>query len=86
MIKTKHDLMMIKHSRVITDPFPEHTDYKFFQAMRNKVQKFLNLNPFNLERPKHISIHEAWVIGYNKAYAEIAATLPNSEHLKGLIG
>lgn len=51
---------------VITDPYPEISQWEQFQAMRNDVSKFFYLG--NRPRPE-ISAHKAWQDGFNFAKA-----------------
>lgn len=54
----------IRHSRVIKDPFPEHSEYE-------RTYGYFSYK----EPPEEISIHEAHQKGYDKAYEEILKEL-----------
>lgn len=62
---TKNDLRMIRHTQVITDPFPEQTEYQY----KKEILKFWSV------KPESISIWAAYMKGYNKAYSEIEERL-----------
>lgn len=82
MIKTKMDLMKIRYTRLIEDPFPEHTEYQHFQSMVSNLSildKIMgwstNSSDYPMKSPEHISIHAAYQMGYDKAYKEIEDAL-----------
>jgi hypothetical protein len=72
MIKTKMDLMRIRHTRLITDPFPEHTEY---ESIKSQLGAFFGLWKKEIRKPEEISIHKAYHMGYEQAYKEIEAAL-----------
>lgn len=60
---SKDDAFTLKgtrHKQVIKDPFPEHTRWEQFGSF---------FAPFR--KPKRISPHKAYMVGYLKAYEEI---------------
>lgn len=77
MIKDKMDVMRIKHSRIITDPFPEHTNYQmtisFISQWKSIFTKWMKKD--DIPRPEEISIWKAYRLGYEKAYKEIEDSL-----------
>lgn len=63
----------IRRCQIITDPFPEHSLYESLGKSENKILDFLGLEKkmSPLDKPDEISIWEAYMIGYKKAYKEI---------------
>lgn len=86
-IKSTADLFKIKYTRLIEDPFPDHTRYETFIKDERSVTNFFlclfRIKP-KLKRPTQISIHEAYRLGYEKAYSEIAETLPKVDLFFGM--
>lgn len=72
MIKTKLDVMRIRYTQLITDPFPEHSFYQSISQQFTKLEKLFGWVP---KAPEPISIHKAYKMGYDKAYKEIEAAL-----------
>ena len=64
--KLKQKILQIKNTRLITDPFPAHTEYNGLIKMK--------LGP-GLEIPPKISIWGAYRKGYEQAYKEILENL-----------
>jgi hypothetical protein len=57
----KSEIQQIRFTQIITDPFPEHSDWE------RKSRLFKSVH----ESPEEISIWRAYKIGYDKAYSEI---------------
>lgn len=57
----RNKILAIKYSRLIEDPFPEHSNYE-------RVYGCFNLS---MNAPEPINIWEAYKMGYDKAYQEI---------------
>lgn len=72
---TKEELMNIKHSQVITDPFPNHTQYSRDQITMRKPNFIKWFGKKEASKPREISIWEAYRMGYEKAYKEIEERL-----------
>jgi hypothetical protein len=72
MIKDYMDLLKIRHSRLIDDPFPEHS---FYESIKDEFSIFEHLFGMVPDAPKEISIHKAYKMGYDKAYKEIEEAL-----------
>jgi hypothetical protein len=74
---TRKELISIKMRQPIVDPFPLHTEYNNKLQMSSEIHRSMGIvipDAFD-EGPKDINIWEAWAIGYNRAYEEIAAAL-----------
>ena len=77
MIKNVWDLKRIRHSRVIEDPFPEHSSYQMLiQSVHTSTFEKLFGKSVSIPKPDDISIHKAYRLGYEQAYREIEAALP----------
>lgn len=74
---TKDELMSIRYTRLIEDPFPEHTAYQMtmqmLDEMRSPLERLLRIkfSDHHIPKPESVSIHAAWRMGYEKAYSEI---------------
>lgn len=66
----KMKIMRIRHTRIIKDPFPEHTDYSLNKKSLSLIDKIFGLS-FFIEAPEEINIWKAYMMGYEKAYQEI---------------
>jgi len=66
----KDKIMYIRHSQIVTDPFPDHSMYNSLNAGRSKIEAFFGINA-NIPQPEPISIWKAYRLGYEKAYEEI---------------
>lgn len=75
MIKGKLDLMSIKHSRIIEDPFPELTVESQNIEMENSLASFFSFGKKILDKSSWPNPWKAYRLGYEKAYSEIEATL-----------
>lgn len=72
-------LRRVRFAKIISDPFPEHTQYEVTMQMLGPIERFFGIFGKDVEKPKHISIHEAYQKGYNQAYKEIEAALGDKE-------
>lgn len=72
-----HKIQMIRHTRVIKDPFPEHSSHQ-------SLVEFVNSNLTLWQKvfgkhlpppPPPVNIHAAYQMGYDKAYNEIISEL-----------
>jgi antitoxin component HigA of HigAB toxin-antitoxin module len=68
-------LKMIRHTQIISDPFPEQSEYELMLQTRSKAEKFFGLGPTKIEAPRPISIWKAYMIGYEKTYKEIESAI-----------
>jgi hypothetical protein len=81
MIKDRMDLMSTRHTRLIEDPFPEHSAYNAVKQMldenRSPLERLFRMKfpDIGIPKPEAISIWAAYRKGYDKAYAEIEARL-----------
>lgn len=79
MIESKMDLLAIRNSGIIRDPFPEHSAYEMTMKLLEENESFIGklfglgnwINRKIIPKPKPINIHDAYMRGYNQAYAEI---------------
>ena len=62
--KLRQKILQIKHTRLILDPFPEHSEHGQFSRLGLKGVP-----------PKEVSIWEAYKKGYEQAYKEILENL-----------
>lgn len=74
MIKDLSDLLVIRHSQIIKDPFPAHTEYGWKYDAMSAINKFFGVKA-DLETPEDISIWKAYQMGYDQAYKEIETSL-----------
>lgn len=61
-----HAITMVRHTQLIQDPFPKETE-----EQRNKNLRFFRYAWRHHFKEKEISIWEAYMKGYDKAYQEI---------------
>jgi len=79
-----NELSRIRHSRLIGDPFPEHSAYENKYSEENiknlpydeKILMSIFGKPV---KPEEISIWKAYRMGYDKAYADIKTAIGNKE-------
>lgn len=76
MSELKQKILNIRYSRIISDPFPEHSDYERCIDYLKRTRGFWGgifkfLEPNLPKTPKEISIWEAYKKGYDKAYSEV---------------
>ncbi len=68
------DILAIKYSRIIEDPFPLHSEYARDMETLGRAEKYFgNLFSDGLVRPPDVSIWAAYKMGYDKAYEEVIA-------------
>lgn len=80
MIRDRMDLQRIRHSRRITDPFPEHSQHEAILRMleqnRGAMRSLFGWVRVRMpEAPRPVSIWEAYRLGYDQAYREIEDAL-----------
>lgn len=66
----KLDVLSIKHSRIIEDPFPEWTMQETLRV-GDMVEKIIDLLGLERKQEGRVSIWKAYRMGYEKAYGEI---------------
>lgn len=74
----KDKLKFIKNSRIIEDPFPEHSQYEMYSGMLAGMKRkkglfngFFSIAKGLVVEPDPISTWKAYRMGYEKAYQEI---------------
>lgn len=75
MIKSKLDLMSIKHSRIIEDPFPELTADSQNIETENSLSSFFGFGKKILDKSSWPNPWKAYRLGYEKAYNEIESAI-----------
>lgn len=66
------ELDRIKHTQIISDPFPEQSNYEHDLSSAGIMGIFIS-------KPEEISIWKAFRMGYDKAYAEILTAIGEKE-------
>jgi hypothetical protein len=69
--KVLHAINMVRNTQVILDPFPEDTLHEKLYNFSPKMFK----KWFGKKIEPSVSIHEAYFMGYDKAYSEMKAEL-----------
>lgn len=77
-ILIKDKIYQIRYSQIISDPFPEHTQYQSTVSSLSKLGQFFDFTP-TTPKPDEVSIWKAYQMGYDKAYAEIVAAIGDKE-------
>lgn len=62
----------VKYQYVITDPFPDHSYYEQMSYNIPMLSKFFR-KKVELEKPRQISIHEAYRMGQQSVYDRLEA-------------
>jgi len=62
----KFSLFCARHNWVITDPYPEYSRWEQEQHMRSQLDRFFRTKELN--KKPDISIHKAWMDGFNFAW------------------
>lgn len=71
----KWDILSVKHSRLIEDPFPELTEEERLVNIENSMSPFFQTKKKEVDKSKYPSPWTAYRMGYEKAYEEILAAI-----------